>query len=82
MFEELVELGIIGIAVGDIHQSIFGFADKDSKYLEQLRNNKDKYKIFALPDNHRCHSSIVHYSSVLIGADCDFPPIDDHRVCL
>lgn len=80
MFEDLVELGLIGIAVGDIHQSIFAFAGKSSKYLEQLRNDKNQYKVFALPDNHRCHNSIVHYSSVLIGSNIDFPSIDEHRV--
>ena len=62
IFIKLVELKLFGTAVGDIDQSIFKFAQRDSKYLFELMHQNPVFKIFRLPDNHRCHPSIVNYA--------------------
>ncbi|WP_017471508.1 UvrD-helicase domain-containing protein [Amphibacillus jilinensis] len=68
LFIELNNLGLIGIAVGDINQSIFGFADKSSEYLIELAQNK-RFKPFHITKNHRCHQSIINYSMKLISRE-------------
>ncbi len=68
----LVENGIIGIAVGDINQAIYGFAGRFPKYLISLISNK-KFEHFELSKNHRCHESISEYSLCLYGASKNIP---------
>lgn len=65
LFLEMVNLGMIGVAVGDIDQSIYKFSGKDSKYLLELSNN-DMFQAFILNKNYRCHQSIVDYSTKFI----------------
>lgn len=61
LFCYLVDLGITGIAVGDVDQAIFGFAQKSSEYLMALDKRED-FNSLRITKNHRCHPSIVNYS--------------------
>ncbi|MGG4179291.1 ATP-dependent helicase [Virgibacillus pantothenticus] len=80
LFIELNNLGLIGIAVGDINQSIFGFADKSSEFLIELAQNKS-YKLFHITKNHRCHPSIINYSMKLISREFnDFIQTNESRM--
>jgi DNA helicase-2/ATP-dependent DNA helicase PcrA len=80
LFMRLVNLGLTGLAVGDIDQSIFVFAGKSSKYLSYLATLIDQYKTFTLLENHRCHPSIVNYSSRLLAQNYELQPSDEIRV--
>ena len=66
LFIQLVQLGLIGVAVGDLDQSIFAFSGKDPKYLSDLAQNATLFKTYSLSENHRCHKSIVNYSTRLL----------------
>lgn len=61
LFCYLVDSGITGIAVGDVDQAIFGFAQKSSEYLITLDKRED-FNSLRITKNHRCHPSIVNYS--------------------
>lgn len=50
LFDELVSIGLYGIAVGDVKQSIFGFDKKNSKYLQDLVDRGD-FHYFPLDKN-------------------------------
>lgn len=77
IFEYLVENGLIGIAVGDINQAIYGFSNRFPKYLLSLMS-KSNYMVFHLNKNHRCHPSISEYSLCLFDASKTVPT--DKRV--
>lgn len=82
LFDELVSLGLVGIAVGDAKQSIFGYDKKDSKYLQALVERGD-FHYFPMDKNFRCSPSIVNYSSRLMDPDSTLlpaPQIDVHLV--
>lgn len=80
LFMELNNLGLIGIAVGDINQSIFGFANKSSEYLIELAQNSN-FKLFQITKNHRCHPSIINYSMKLISREFnDFIQTNENRM--
>ena len=82
LFDELVSLGLVGIAVGDAKQSIFGYDKKDSKYLQALVERGD-FHYFPLDKNFRCSPSIINYSNRLMDADSTLLPasqIDVHLV--
>lgn len=78
IFLKIVSLGIIGVAVGDPNQSIYGFSGKSSKYLLQLKENSN-FEIFYLTRNYRCHKSIIEYSSRLLDKDT-LMECDDKRI--
>jgi len=80
MFRNLINLGINGVAVGDIDQSIFGFAKKDSKYLLELLENEKSHRTFPLSDNHRCHNSIVNYSARFLSQNTQILPTEEINV--
>ncbi|WP_242301777.1 UvrD-helicase domain-containing protein [Bacillus cereus group sp. BfR-BA-01361] len=80
VFITLKELGLIAIAVGDINQSIYGFANKSSDFLINLAQDQE-FKLFHLTRNHRCHPSIINYSTKLISKGfTDFIPTNESRV--
>ena len=84
LFDELVSIGLYGIAVGDVKQSIFGFDKKNSKYLQDLVDRGD-FHYFPLDKNFRCSPSIVNYSNRLMDSDAVLLParqIDVHLVRL
>ena len=76
---ELLNLGIIGNAVGDINQSIFGFAHKSSKYLLALEHHSD-FTSFRLARNFRCSIPIVNYSNRLMDKNCSLIDTDEDGV--
>ena len=77
LFYYLVDLGITGIAVGDVDQAIFGFAQKSSKYLIALGERED-FNSLKKTKNHRCHPSIVNYSKNFLSPSTSI--IDEIRV--
>ena len=64
-FCHLINQKLISIAVGDIDQSIFGFARKSPDYLIALQSRTD-FEPYIITKNHRCHKSIVNYSKKLL----------------
>ena len=65
IFLSLIDLGILGVAVGDANQSIFGFAHKSSKYICKLTKNS-VFSSFTLNHNFRSSASIINYSHRLL----------------
>lgn len=81
MFLRLKKLGLVAIAVGDTDQSIFGFANKDARYLLELAKiNDGSIKLFQLSKNHRCHNSIVNYSLTFLNNMTTVLPTKENRV--
>lgn len=81
IFRHIVNLGAVGVAVGDVNQSIFGFAHKSSKYLKELFNDSN-YIHFPLYKNFRCHPSIINYSNRLLNPNSPMLEVDENRVFL
>ncbi|WP_313381412.1 ATP-dependent helicase [Proteiniphilum saccharofermentans] len=79
LFLRIVKLGVIGVAVGDLNQSIYKFSGKDSRFLSELSENKD-FKVFPLNKNHRCHDSIINYSNYLLNPKSELIKTSDSRV--
>lgn len=77
IFIKLVENGLIGIAVGDINQAIYGFTNRFPKFLIALIGRRD-FTHFELSRNHRCHPGISEYSLCLFNASKIIPK--DRRV--
>lgn len=65
IFLKILNLGLRGMVVGDIDQSIYGFANKSSKYLLEL-TNLDQFNTFRLTTNFRSYPSIVEYANKLL----------------
>ena len=63
LFVNLVDLGLIGTAVGDADQSIYEFRGSSVHYLNSLIADTEKFKFFRIDINHRCHPSISNYAS-------------------
>lgn len=76
---ELIDLGIIGNVVGDVNQSIFGFAHKSSKYLTALEKYPD-FTSFRLARNFRCSAPIINYSNRLMDKNCTLIETDKEGV--
>ena len=76
---ELIDLGIIGNVVGDVNQSIFGFAHKSSKYLTALEKYPD-FTSFRLARNCRCSAPIINYSNRLMDKNCTLIETDKEGV--
>lgn len=77
IFLALCEMGIIGVAVGDVNQAIYGFTNRFPRYLLELIG-KDDFEHFELSKNHRCHPSISEYSLCLYGISKEI--IEDKRI--
>lgn len=78
-FLQMVDIGMVGTAVGDSNQSIFGFDHKDSKYLIGLTQDK-RFKNFRLTQNHRSHNSIINYSNRLLDPNAELLDNSESRV--
>ena len=76
----LFDLGIKAVAVGDVDQSIYLYAGKNSKYLTSLLDKKSGFTPFKITINHRSHSSIVNYASRLLNESSDLLITDEIRV--
>ena len=79
LFIRLVGLGIIGVAVGDLDQSIYAFAHKDPRYLLSLTQNS-LFVPYSLTQNHRSHVSIVTYATKLLLSNYSTVSPDEIRV--
>lgn len=79
-FLKMMDLGLSAIAVGDINQSIYAFSGKESKYLYHLTQMEEKFKLFALSVNFRCHRSIIDYSDKILQPGYNPSILDDIRV--
>lgn len=81
VFRELIAMGMIGVAVGDANQSIFGFSHKVSKYLTNLQLDPS-FTYYALNENHRCSVPIINYSNRLLDKNSTILPTDKDGVYL
>lgn len=68
IFRSLVSMGMQGVVVGDVNQSIYGYAHKQSRFLSELESNPD-FKTFRLNQNFRCSIPIINYSNRLLSQD-------------
>lgn len=73
------KLGLRGVAVGDLNQSIFLFAKKDPKYLESLTTDS-QFSVYSLTANHRSHQAIVNYATRLLSSQFEPLAVDGRRV--
>jgi DNA helicase-2/ATP-dependent DNA helicase PcrA len=80
LFLHLKNIGLIATAVGDARQSIYAFAKRDPKYLQELCDHKSGLKHFELTQNHRSHPSIINYSNRLLDSTAALIPADKPRV--
>lgn len=81
IFLDLVNMGLVGIAVGDDNQSIFRFAHKDNKYIRSLRDNP-QFKSFTLNQNFRCAVPIINYSNRLLDPNSEVLETKDNSMFL
>ena len=81
LFLMLLELGLKGIVVGDVNQSIFGFAHKNSEYLKSLEI-KTGFTSFTLSDNFRCSMPIINYSNRLLDENSNILDTDKEGMYL
>jgi len=79
LFLKLQSLGLIAIAVGDPDQSIFGFSNKDPKYLLSLPK-EEVFTTFPITKNHRSHPSIINYSLKILDKKAEMIETDETRV--
>lgn len=73
MLLRLIQYGLRGVAVGDIDQAIFRFADKSPEYLSELMR-AENFTFFEITQNHRCDRAIQAYSRALLSVPV--APID------
>lgn len=81
LFRELVDLGIRGIAFGDMDQAIFAYDGRSPAFLNELIADP-RFKTFEITENHRCHWSIADYSLRLLDAQVPSHACQDKRVLL
>jgi DNA helicase-2/ATP-dependent DNA helicase PcrA len=81
IFKKIINMEIIGNAVGDPEQSIFRFAGKDSKFLTSLATEPG-FKTLPLDINHRSHPSIVAYSMKFLNPENVIDDSQEKRVKL
>lgn len=81
LFRELVNIGIRGVAFGDMDQAIFAYDGWSSVFLNELIADPH-FKTFEITENHRCHRSIVDYSLRLLGTQAPSRACQDKRVVL
>ena len=79
LFKQLVSIGMVGVAVGDEDQSIYGFRGGSKDFIEELQANRD-FDTFQILTNHRCHPSISNYARRLYNPDCELLHADGNRV--
>ena len=80
LFLNLMELGLIGVAVGDVQQSIYAWRGSDPAYISQLTEQPDIFEHHIVNINHRCHPSIANYANRLFDSNCALLEADEIRV--
>lgn len=81
IFDSLLRLGLIGTAVGDPNQSIFGFSHKDSKFLKELAQ-RGNFATFNLKHNFRCSVPIINYAERILNPKSGILPTTENGVWL
>lgn len=81
IFITLVSLGMNGIVVGDVNQSIYGFAHKHSRFLTELESNP-AFSTFKLAQNFRCSVPIINYSNRLLDFNSSLLETEEDGVIL
>jgi len=72
-------VGLKGVVVGDINQSIYEWRGSNTEYiLELIKSNQ--FKHFAVSLNHRCHNSIINYSNRSLDNTCNIVNCDEIRM--
>ena len=79
IFKKIVEIGIVGVAVGDPDQSIFKYSGSNPSYLLEL-SEMDSFNSFGLSINHRSHKSIVNYAYKFLFPNNDYEIVDEKRI--
>ncbi|CRM66725.1 ATP-dependent helicase [Pseudomonas sp. 58 R 3] len=79
LFLSIVDSGLIGIAVGDLQQSIYGWRRCSPEYLKELIRRHD-FTHRTVSYNHRCHASISNYSNRLFNPQFELTPTDSIQV--
>ncbi|AYN93432.1 ATP-dependent helicase [Pseudomonas sp. LTJR-52] len=64
-FNKVVDLGVTGIAVGDLNQSIYGWRGSSPEYLKELMRSP-LFTHRTVTINHRCHPSIYNYANRIL----------------
>lgn len=77
LFLKLVDLGMIGTAVGDEEQSIYEFRGGNPEYIEDLKKVGSGFASFNMSLNHRCHPSISNYARRLFDEQCALIQTDE-----
>lgn len=80
LFIQLLDMGLTGVAVGDIQQSIYAWRGSNSDYILQLTRQPEVFEHHIVNKNHRCHPSITNYSNRLFDETCLLLPAPDIRV--
>jgi DNA helicase-2/ATP-dependent DNA helicase PcrA len=80
LFLKLLDMGLVGVAVGDIQQSIYAWRGSDPKFINQLTKKTDAFEHHTVNINYRCHPSIINYSNRIFDSVCDLLPTDEIRV--
>lgn len=79
LFLSLLDIGIRGVCVGDIQQSIYGWRKSSPEFLKQLIN-LPAFNHLTVSTNHRCHPSISNYANRLFDEDFEVEQSDALRV--
>ncbi|HEJ9136403.1 TPA: ATP-dependent helicase [Serratia marcescens] len=80
LFLKLVDLGMIGTAVGDEDQSIYEFRGGNPEFVEDLKKVGSGFASFNMTVNHRCHPSISNYARRLFDDKCALIQTDEIMV--
>ncbi len=80
LFLSLLKLGLKGVAVGDINQSIYAWRGSDPQYIQALIKKPDVFEHHIVNINHRCHPSIVNYANRMFDSNCSLLPTNEIRV--
>jgi DNA helicase-2/ATP-dependent DNA helicase PcrA len=80
LFLSLLDLGLIGVAVGDVQQSIYAWRNSDPVYLSQLTEKSEIFEHHIVNINHRCHPSITNYANRLFDSQSTMLETDEVRV--
>lgn len=79
LMKRLMSYGLRGVAVGDIDQAIFRFAEKSPEYFSELIK-MEEFEHFRITENHRCDKAIQDYSLALLRIQTTPIPPTDRRV--
>ncbi|MDQ0122473.1 DNA helicase-2/ATP-dependent DNA helicase PcrA [Pseudomonas lini] len=79
LFLLLLELGIRGICVGDVQQSIYGWRKSSPEFLKQLIGRPDFHHV-TVSINYRCHTSISNYANRLFSENVEITATEEIRV--